>query len=60
MEYDPSRRNNPLKHREFLNTVANFKDVLPIRDDALRDKIKQTYRMQVSVCYVVYTLIDSR
>ena len=47
MEYDPSRKTNPVKHREFLKNKATFKDVLPITDDQLRDKINQTYRMQV-------------
>ena len=47
MEYDPSRKDQ-LKHREFLKSVSNFKDVLPIQDDAIKKKITQTYRMQVS------------
>lgn len=46
MEYDPSRKDQ-LKHREFLKSVSNFKDVLPIQDDAIKKKITQTYRMQV-------------
>lgn len=45
MEYDPSRKDQ-LKHREFLNSIANFKNVLPIGDETLRKKINQTYRMQ--------------
>ena len=48
MEYDPSRKTNPVKHREFLKSRATFKDVLFIKDEALRNKINQTYRMQVS------------
>jgi len=46
MEYDPSRKTNPVKHREFLKSRATFKDVLFIKDEALRNKINQTYRMQ--------------
>jgi len=46
MEYDPSRKTNPVKHREFLRNKASFRDVLPITDTNLRDKINQTYRMQ--------------
>ena len=51
MEYDPSRKTNPVKHREFLKNKASFRDVLPITDTTLRDKINQTYRMQVILLY---------
>ena len=53
MEYDPSRKTNPVKHREFLKSRATFKDVLFIKDEALRNKINQTYRMQVNIQFLV-------
>jgi protein phosphatase 4 regulatory subunit 3 len=47
LEYDPQltypdKRN----HREFLETKANFKEVIPIGNQDLLAKIHQTYRVQ--------------
>jgi protein phosphatase-4 regulatory subunit 3 len=65
MEYDPSRKTNPVKHREFLRNKASFRDVLPITDNNLRDKINQTYRMQVMLLFDIlsfrsFTLVCAR
>ncbi|CAH2327632.1 serine threonine- phosphatase 4 regulatory subunit 3A isoform X2 [Pelobates cultripes] len=45
LEYDPSL---PMqrKHREFLTKTAKFKEVIPISDPELKQKIHQTYRVQ--------------
>ncbi|XP_058881476.1 serine/threonine-protein phosphatase 4 regulatory subunit 3 isoform X6 [Acipenser ruthenus] len=45
LEYDPSLV-QPKKHREFLTKTAKFKEVIPITDSELRQKIHQTYRVQ--------------
>ncbi|XP_043911196.1 serine/threonine-protein phosphatase 4 regulatory subunit 3B isoform X5 [Protopterus annectens] len=45
LEYDPSLP-QPKRHREFLTTTAKFKEVIPITDSELRQKIHQTYRVQ--------------
>ncbi|XP_020384525.2 serine/threonine-protein phosphatase 4 regulatory subunit 3B [Rhincodon typus] len=45
LEYDPSL-SHPRKHREFLTKTAKFKEVIPITDTELKQKIHQTYRVQ--------------
>ncbi|KAM3717238.1 Serine/threonine-protein phosphatase 4 regulatory subunit [Dirofilaria immitis] len=45
LEYDPAEP-KPRKHREFLFQKAKFREVLPIHNDELRQKIHQTYRVQ--------------
>ncbi|XP_041066228.1 serine/threonine-protein phosphatase 4 regulatory subunit 3 isoform X1 [Carcharodon carcharias] len=45
LEYDPSLP-HPRKHREFLTKTAKFKEVIPITDTELKQKIHQTYRVQ--------------
>ncbi|XP_029786376.1 protein PPP4R3C [Suricata suricatta] len=45
LEYDPALA-QPKRHREFLTQNAKFKEVVPITDCELRQKIHQTYRVQ--------------
>ncbi|XP_037369008.1 protein PPP4R3C isoform X2 [Talpa occidentalis] len=45
LEYDPVL-DQPKKHRDFLTHNAKFKEVVPITDCELRQKIHQTYRAQ--------------
>uniref|UniRef100_A0A8D3B4M9 Serine/threonine-protein phosphatase 4 regulatory subunit 3 n=1 Tax=Scophthalmus maximus TaxID=52904 RepID=A0A8D3B4M9_SCOMX len=45
LEFDPSLP-QPRRHREFLTKTARFKEVIPISDPELRQKIHQTYRVQ--------------
>ncbi|XP_043324534.1 serine/threonine-protein phosphatase 4 regulatory subunit 3B isoform X2 [Cervus canadensis] len=45
LEYDPALA-QPKRHREFLTKTAKFKEVIPITDSELRQKIHQTYRVQ--------------
>ncbi|EHB07256.1 Serine/threonine-protein phosphatase 4 regulatory subunit 3B [Heterocephalus glaber] len=45
LEYDPALA-QPKRHREFLTKTAKFKEVTPITDSELRQKIHQTYRVQ--------------
>ncbi|XP_070359042.1 serine/threonine-protein phosphatase 4 regulatory subunit 3B-like [Equus asinus] len=45
LEYDPALA-QPQRHREFLTQHAKFKEVVPITDSELRQKIHQTYRAQ--------------
>ncbi|XP_078263082.1 serine/threonine-protein phosphatase 4 regulatory subunit 3 isoform X3 [Rhinoraja longicauda] len=45
LEYDPTL-SLPRKHREFLTKTAKFKEVIPISDPELKQKIHQTYRVQ--------------
>lgn len=45
LEYDPALK-QPNKHREFLTQNIKFKEVVPMTNNILRQKIDQTYRMQ--------------
>ncbi|XP_033734679.1 serine/threonine-protein phosphatase 4 regulatory subunit 3A-like isoform X2 [Pecten maximus] len=45
LEYDPSLP-QPAKHREYLRNTAKFKEVIPITNQELLNKIHQTYRVQ--------------
>ncbi|XP_068819361.1 serine/threonine-protein phosphatase 4 regulatory subunit 3-B-like [Capricornis sumatraensis] len=45
LEYDPALA-QPKRHREFLTQKVKFKEVIPIMDNALLQKIHQTYRVQ--------------
>ncbi|KAF4071365.1 hypothetical protein AMELA_G00272320 [Ameiurus melas] len=44
LEYDPALV-QPRRHRDFLTNTARFKEVIPITDSELRQKIHQTYRV---------------
>ncbi|KAB0338588.1 hypothetical protein FD755_025209, partial [Muntiacus reevesi] len=45
LEYDPALA-QPKRHREFLTQKVKFKEVIPIIDHELLQKIHQTYRVQ--------------
>ncbi|PNH02464.1 Serine/threonine-protein phosphatase 4 regulatory subunit 3, partial [Tetrabaena socialis] len=45
LEYDPDVK-QPQKHREFLQSHVQFKEVLPITNAQILAKIHQTYRIQ--------------
>ena len=45
LEYNPVLH-QPAKHREYLRTQSNFKQVIPLDNPELIQKIHQTYRVQ--------------
>nr|XP_034341815.1 protein PPP4R3C-like [Arvicanthis niloticus] len=45
LEYGPGL-DQPKRHREFLTQNVKFREVIPITQTQLRQKIQQTYRMQ--------------
>jgi len=45
LEYDPSAQ-QPKRHRQYLKSIANFHQVIPITNPELLSKIHQTYRVQ--------------
>ncbi|GFR48535.1 hypothetical protein Agub_g10432 [Astrephomene gubernaculifera] len=45
LEYDPDVK-QPQKHREFLQSQVQFKEVVPISNPQILAKIHQTYRIQ--------------
>lgn len=53
LEYDPAYP-QPRKHREFLYEKARFREVLPIRNEELRKKIHQTFRVQYVQVFIKF------
>lgn len=45
LEYDPASQ-QPVRHREFLRTQTKLKEVIPLNNTELVQKIHQTYRVQ--------------
>ncbi|KAK8373976.1 hypothetical protein O3P69_019806, partial [Scylla paramamosain] len=45
LEHDPSSP-FPRRHRQYLKSIAKFKEVIPIENSELLSKIHQTYRVQ--------------
>ena len=45
LEYDPNAKET-VKHRQFVQEKAHFKEVIPITSNELRQKIHQTYKVQ--------------
>lgn len=45
LEYDPSLP-RPAKHRDYLRSKATFREVIPLNNPELVQKIHQTYRVQ--------------
>jgi protein phosphatase 4 regulatory subunit 3 len=45
LEYDPAK-SEQIKHREYISTKAQFKEVIPFDNADLVNKIHQTYRIQ--------------
>ena len=45
LEYDPSKK-DPVRHREFLTEKVNYREVIPIHNTELLNKIHLTYRIQ--------------
>jgi len=45
LEYDPNAKET-VRHRQFVQEKARFKEVIPITSKELRQKIHQTYKVQ--------------
>ena len=46
LEYNPAKLSPRIRHREFLRTQANFKEVIPLNNSELVQRIHQLYRIQ--------------
>ena len=45
LEYDPNK-SEPIRHREYISTKANFKEIISFDNPDLINKIHQTYKVQ--------------
>ena len=50
--------NHKANHRRYLNDQSRFKEVVPISDDAVKDKIHATWRLQYLKDVVLARILD--
>lgn len=58
LEYDPDFPTHKANHREWLNGEGRFREVVPFEDELVRQKIRQTYRLQYLKDVVLARIID--
>ncbi|KAK9718188.1 Platinum sensitivity protein, variant 2 [Basidiobolus ranarum] len=58
LEYDPDYPKARPKHREYLGNNLHFKQVIPIRDKGIENKIHQTFRLQYLKDVVLARTLD--
>lgn len=59
LEYDPDFPTLKANHRSYFAGDAHYKEVVPIQDEEIRFKIKQTYRLQFLKDVLARLLDDS-
>ncbi|KAG8698285.1 Platinum sensitivity protein [Ceratobasidium sp. 394] len=58
LEYDPEFPEHKGSYRDFLSSVAQYREAVPIRDPAVRRKIHQTYRLLFLKDVVLARMLD--
>ncbi|KAK9356176.1 component of IIS longevity pathway SMK-1-domain-containing protein [Lipomyces doorenjongii] len=58
LEYDPEFPLHKANHRDYISDGSRFKEVVPIPDNAIRNKIKYTFRLQYLKDVVLARLLD--
>lgn len=58
LEYDPEFPEHKGAYREFLSSVAHYREAVPIRDPIVRKKIHQTYRLLFLKDVVLARMLD--
>ncbi|ODQ70862.1 hypothetical protein LIPSTDRAFT_56782 [Lipomyces starkeyi NRRL Y-11557] len=58
LEYDPEFPTHKANHRDYISDGSRFKEVVPIPDNAIRNKIKYTFRLQYLKDVVLARLLD--
>lgn len=58
LEYDPDFPTHKANHRQWLSGEGRFREVVPFEDDLVRQKIRQTYRLQYLKDVVLARIID--
>lgn len=58
LEYDPDFPTHKANHRQWLNGEGRFREVVPFEDEQVRQKIRQTYRLQYLKDVVLARIID--
>ncbi|GME78264.1 unnamed protein product [[Candida] boidinii] len=58
LEYDPDFLNFKSNHRDYLIDETKFKEVIPLKNNEIRDLIKKTFRLQFLKDVVLARLLD--
>lgn len=58
LEYDPDFPTHKANHRQWLSGEGRFREVVPFGDETVRQKIRQTYRLQYLKDVVLARIID--
>lgn len=58
LEYDPDFPQHKANHRQWLNNQGRYKEVVRIKDDSVRRRIHQTYRLQYMKDVVLARILD--
>ncbi|RDW74307.1 SMEK family protein [Aspergillus mulundensis] len=58
LEYDPEFPTHKANHRLYLSDKSRFKEVVPIRDQSIRRKIRYTWRLQYLKDVVLARILD--
>ncbi|KAL2813803.1 component of IIS longevity pathway SMK-1-domain-containing protein [Aspergillus cavernicola] len=58
LEYDPEFPTHKANHRQYLSDKSRYKEVVPIRDPAIRRKIRFTWRLQYLKDVVLARILD--
>ncbi|KKY25623.1 hypothetical protein UCRPC4_g01694 [Phaeomoniella chlamydospora] len=58
LEYDPDFPTHKANHRQYLSDVNRFREVVPIKDPLIRQKIRQTWRLQYLKDVVLARILD--
>ncbi|KAI9665116.1 MAG: Platinum sensitivity protein [Alyxoria varia] len=58
LEYDPDFPRHKANHRQYLSDESKFKEVVPIEEPEIKDKIHFTYRLQYLKDVVLARILD--
>jgi protein phosphatase-4 regulatory subunit 3 len=58
LEYDPDFPAFKASHRKYLEDESNFKEILPVNDDHIKNLIKKTFKLQFLKDVVLARLLD--
>ncbi|KDQ21121.1 hypothetical protein BOTBODRAFT_125070 [Botryobasidium botryosum FD-172 SS1] len=58
LEYDPEFPEFKASYRDFITNISKFKQVVPFREESVRRKIHQTYRLQYLKDVVLARILD--
>lgn len=58
LEYDPDFPTHKANHRQYLSDQSRFKEVVEIKDENIKRKIRQTWRLQYLKDVVLARILD--